>query len=150
MEAVHNPGITIPCRTISFSMREDVLFCLLPSGRELNYPRPVIKPGRFGAAQVTFLDMEAGRQRGKQMYGGKWAENVISAVARDLLVEAMKRLRAAGYALVLHTHDEIVAEMPAGRGSEVEFHRLLTEVPGWARDLPIAAKVFEADRLKKD
>jgi DNA polymerase len=84
------------------------------------------------------------------MHGGKWAENVTSAAARDLLVEAMKRLRAAGYVLVLHTHDEIVAEMAAGAGSVEEFKRLLVEVLRWADGLPIAAKVFEHNRFKKD
>ena len=80
----------------------------------------------------------------------KWAENVTSAVARDLLVEAMKRLRAADYRLVMHTHDEIGAEMPVGTGSVEEFKRLLVEVPAWASGLPITAKVFEAARFKKD
>jgi DNA polymerase len=150
MTAVRNPGTVIPCRTVSFAMRENVLILRLLSGRELNYPAPSIKPGRFGQQQITFLDMEAGRRRGKHIYGGKWAENVASAAARDLLVEAMKRLRAAGYALVLHTHDEIVAEMPIGQGSVEEFKRLLVEVPAWAQELPIAAKVFEHDRFKKD
>ena len=84
------------------------------------------------------------------MYGGKWAENVTSAVARDLLVEAMKRLRAADYVLALHTHDEIGAEMPINSGSIKEFKQLLIEVPAWAHGLPIAAKVFECDRFKKD
>jgi DNA polymerase len=84
------------------------------------------------------------------MYGGKWAENVTSAVVRDLFVEAMKRLRAGGYDLVMHTHDEIVAEMPIGKGSIEEFKRLLVEVPAWARGLPVGAKVFECDRFRKD
>src|SRR5215471_6641739 len=150
MTAVRNPGLVVPCRTVSFVMREDVLFARLPSGRELSYPAPSIEPGRFGANQVAFLEMEAGRQRGKQMHGGKWAENVTSAAARDLLVEAMKRLRAAGYVLVLHTHDEIVAEMPIGKGSVEEFKRLLVEVPAWAHGLPVEAKVFESNRFKKD
>jgi DNA polymerase len=94
--------------------------------------------------------MEAGARRGEQMYGGKWTENVTSAVARDLLVEAMKRLRAAGYQLVMHTHDEIVAEMSIGIGDVEEFKRLLVEAPAWARELPIAAKIFEATRFKKE
>jgi DNA polymerase len=131
-------------------MRDGVLFARLPSGRELSYPAPVIKPGRFGTQQITFTNMEAGRRHGTQMYGGRWAENVTSAVARDLLVDAMKRLRAAGYKLVLHTHDEIVAEMPIGEGSVEEFKRLLIEVPAWAQGLPVAAKVFECNRFKKD
>jgi DNA polymerase len=148
--AVRNRGIVIPCRTVSFTMRENVLILRLLSGRELSYPTPSIELGRFGQQQITFLDMEAGRRRGRQMHGGTWAENVSSAVARDLLVEAMKRLRAGGYVLVMHTHDEIVAEMPIGKGSIEEFKRLLVEVPAWARGLPVAAKVFECDRFKKD
>jgi DNA polymerase len=150
MAAVRNPEMTIPCGAVQFGMRDGVLSLQLPSGRELKFPAPVIKPGRFGQHQISFIDMEAGRQRGKQMYGGKWAENVSSAVARDLLVEGMKRLRAAGYVLVLHTHDEIVAEMPIGKGSADDFKRLLTEVPAWARGLPVTAKVFECARFKKD
>ena len=150
MAAVRNPEMTFPCGAVLFEMREGVLFARLPSGRELSYPAPKIKPGRFGEMQITFTDMEAGRRRGKQMYGGQWAENVTSAVARDLLVEGMKRLRAVGYRLVLHTHDELVAEMPEGEGSVEEFKRLLVEVPAWARGLPIAAKVFDCKRFKKD
>jgi DNA polymerase len=84
------------------------------------------------------------------MYGGAWAQNVTQAVARDLEVDGMKRLRAAGYKLVMHTHDEVVAEMAAGQGSLEEFERLLIEAPPWAQGLPIAAKVLEHHRFKKD
>jgi DNA polymerase bacteriophage-type len=73
-----------------------------------------------------------------------------SSGCAGLLVEAMKPLRAAGYRIVLHTHDEIVAEVPFAEGSAGEFERLLIEVPDWARGLPIAAKVFECTRFKKD
>jgi DNA polymerase family A len=149
--AVRHPGITVPCRLVSFLTTENVLRMRLPSGRELSYPAPRIAPGRFGKAQVVFTDMEAGRRRGRQVYGGMWAENVTSAVARDLLVEAMKRLRAAGYRLALHTHDEVVAEMPIGQGGMAEFKQLLIAAPAWIdSSLPIAAKVFECARFKKD
>jgi DNA polymerase len=144
--ALRYPGMPIRCGAISFEMRDGVLSVRLPSGRELNYPNPVIEIGRFGSPQITFPD----RPRDKRMYGGKWAENVTSVAARDLLVDAMKRLRAAGYVLTLHTHDEIGAEVPVDVGSAEEFERILIEVPEWASGLPIAAKVFTCDRFKKD
>jgi DNA polymerase len=150
MAAVRNPGTSFPCRSVSFQMRDGVLSLRLPSGRELSYPAPTVQPGRFGNEQLMFLDMEAGRRVGRHMYGGAWAENVTQAVARDLLVEGMKRLRAAGYKLVMHAHDEVCAEMPIGQGSVEEFERLLVEVPAWAQGMPIAAKVLECDRFKKD
>jgi DNA polymerase len=150
MAAVRNPGTPFCCRSVSFGMRDGVLSLRLPSGRELSYPAPVIRPGRFGTKQMMFMDMEAGRRRGRHMYGGAWAENVTQAVARDLLVEGMKRLRVAGYKLVMHAHDEACAEMPIGEGSLEEFKRLLIEVPAWAQGLPVAAKAFECTRFKKD
>jgi DNA polymerase bacteriophage-type len=149
--AVRHPDTPIPCDLVSFEMRGDVLSLRLPSGRELKYPKPVLKPGKFGSEQVTFVDTEAGRQRGKQMYGGMWAENVTQAAARDLLVDAMKRMHAAGYEITLHTHDEIGAEMPIKSNHTAdEFKQLLIEVPSWASGLPVAAKVFTCDRFKKD
>ena len=151
MTAVRHPGVIIPCGLLKFALHHGVLLLRLPSGRELSYPAPRIEPGRFGHDQVVFTDMEAGRRRGRQMYGGAWAENATSAVARDLLVEAMKRLKAAGYVLALHTHDEVVAEMPFDQGDLAEFKRLLVATPSWVDPaLPISAKVFEATRFKKD
>ena len=53
--------------------------------------------------------------------------------ARDLLVEAMLRVEAAGYPITLHVHDEFVCEVPIGFGSEEEFAELMTQKPdvGW-------------------
>jgi hypothetical protein len=50
----------------------------------------------------------------------------------------------------MHAHDEVCAEMPIEQGSAEEFERLLVAAPDWAEGLPIAAKVFEGVRFKKD
>ena len=110
------PECLFPAAPSSFKCVMACCSLRLPSGRELSYPAPVHRAGPF--RQTSRSRSPTWRRdggAGRQMYGGAWAENVTSAVARDLLVEAMKRLRAAGYKLVMHTHDEIVAEMPIGR-----------------------------------
>src|SRR5262245_17109359 len=81
--AVRNPGMSFPCRNVSFQMSDGVLSLRLPSGRKLSYPAPSLALGRFGKQQLVFADMEAGRRVGRHMYGGAWAENVTQAVAGD-------------------------------------------------------------------
>jgi DNA polymerase len=99
------------------------LFITLPSGRRLAYPFVKFIRGRFGHGAVEFMDnaIAAGGwtpcNHGHGAYGGLWTENVVSAVARDLLATAMLRLEAAGYPVVLHVHDEIVCELPNSKGS---------------------------------
>jgi DNA polymerase len=78
-----------------------------------------------------------------------WTENIVSGIARDLLAEAMLRVEAAGYPVVLHVHDELLCEVPTGFGSTEEFTRLMTRKPAWALELPIAASAWMGSRYRK-
>ena len=149
--AVQNRGRVIRCGPVAFRCVGAFLFLKLPSGRKLAYPvaRTKLVDPQHGV--VVFADNSAGRWRdcrdGRGAYGGIWTENVVQAISRDLLADAMQRVEAAGYQIVLHVHDEIVAEVPEGFGSVEEFTRLMTRAPSWALTLPIAAKAWTGPRF---
>lgn len=160
--AVEQPGTTHSFRGIMFKVFAKILFAKLPSGRTLCYIDPNIRE-----KTMPWLDYETGKKAKKltvsymgvnsytrqwqreYIYGGKWAENITSAVARDVMAESMDRLEKAGYPIVLSVHDEIVCEAPEGRIDEAEFDRLVTQLPPWAQGLPIAAGGFVAERYRK-
>jgi DNA polymerase len=151
--AISYPGVDHRVGRLVFRYDPPFLRVQLPQGRSLSYPFPRIEADRFGHAQVIFLDNAGGKftdcRFGNGAYGGLWAENVVSGIARDLLAAALTRLEAAGYPVVLHVHDEVVCEAPYGFGTVEEFKRILTEVPPWAEGLPIAAKVRNGPRFSK-
>jgi hypothetical protein len=129
------------------------LFITLPSGRRLSYPFAKIMTNRFNRDAVEFMDNSLTNgawvpcNHGAGAYGGLWTENIVQGIARDLLAAAMLRLEAAGYPVVLHVHDEIVCELPEGKGSLAEFKCLIEQLPEWATGLPVAAKVRNGPRF---
>src|SRR5262249_18469190 len=159
VKAVGTPGRKVAFqrlewRHVSFESDGSFLFMHLPSGRKLAYPYPHLRtdPER-GSVSVVFMDTSlrgwSECRNGAGAYGGTWIENCVQAIARDIIAEGMVRLEAAGYRIVLHVHDEVVAEVPDGFGSAEEFLRILITPPTWATDLPLAAKVRNGARFCK-
>jgi DNA polymerase len=152
--AVWSPGKILQVGKVAFRREQEFLWLRLPSSRRIVYPFPRLIPnGRIGEYAVTFKDNSEGQWRdtrgGRGAWPGIWSENVTQAVARDLLAEALHRLEAANYPVVLHAHDEVLAEVPNGQGSIKEFKRVFTILPKWADGLPIACDVFENRRYTK-
>jgi DNA polymerase len=150
--AVRDRGRVVSCGRVAFKSTSTFLFLRLPSSRKLAYPQPRII-GDDREQHVVFADNAAGQfkdcRHGQGAYGGTWTENVVSGIARDLLAAAMLRVEAAGYPVVMHVHDELVAEVPIGFGSTDEFIKLMTRKPAWALDLPIAASAWTGARYCK-
>jgi DNA polymerase len=150
---VHGRGRVVRCGAVAFKCAGAFLYLKLPSGRKISYPLPRIVQDQRGGHRVVFSDNALGQfkdcRNGQGSYGGLWTENVVSGIARDILAEAMQRLEAAGYKIVLHVHDEVVAEVPVGFGSPEELTKLMTRRPSWALDLPIAAKAWTGNRYTK-
>lgn len=153
--AIQAPSTTHTYRYISYVCSGDVLYCILPSGRAMPYHTPRIEEGfRNGQPSLTWSYMGVGDntkwQRLDTWYGSH-VENVTQAVARDLFAAALVRLERAGYSLVMHTHDEPCAEVPAGWGSVEEFEQIMEDRPAWAAGWPIrAAGGWRGQRYRKD
>jgi DNA polymerase len=137
-----------------FDCDKDFLTIKLPSGRKLFYREPKIAQNKWGRPAVWYKGInQSTRKWGYlQTYGGKLTENIVQAVARDLLAEAMMAASKAGYRIVMHVHDEIVAEVKQARAQESleELERIMSQAPAWAAGLPLAADGYLTPFYKKD
>jgi hypothetical protein len=139
----------IALRSLTCSFENGTLYLALPSGRRLSYPAARLIPGEFDTTEILFKDNARGGWADSRGWHGTFTENVVQAIARDLLAAAMIRLEAAGYPVILHCHDECVCEVPAAADDHARFLKILTELPDWAAGLPIAAKVWSGQRYAK-
>lgn len=152
IEAVETGQAVVLKRGIRFHVEKNILFITLPSGRKLAYLRPRLVPGKFGTPALVYEGMnQVTKQWGKQdTYGGKLVENIVQAIARDCLADAMIRIDEAGYKIGLHVHDEVLSEMPDGVGSIDEMLDIMRQPIPWAPGLPLDADGFETMYYKKD
>ena len=137
--AIINKGEVVKLGNIAFQHKdlEGMPFCLLrlPSGRKLSYPKP-----RISGESITYFGHQIGTQWGDvTTYSGKIAENICQGVAADVMAHGTHNCERAGYKIVTLIHDEAVAIHEEGQTAE-RFEQLLTALPPWLKDFPIAAK----------
>jgi DNA polymerase len=138
-------------RQLNFTCDESALMIQLPSGRWLRYPDvALVADPRSGRPQITYGREFSGRWVREPTYGGKLVENIIQAIARDLMLNGMIEARRHSYPLVMTVHDELVAEVDEDdpRTGE-DFAAVISAVPIWAPGLPLTAAGFECTRYRK-
>ena len=138
---------------IAFEYRDNFLFVTLPSGRKISYYNPqIVKDSYSHKEYLTYEgNLATGEGWGKNTtWGGKLVENIVQAIARDCLGVAMLKLDAAGYKIIMHVHDEVILEMPKGKGSLEEVIGLMSQPLYWAKGLKLTAEGYETQYYKKD
>lgn len=134
---------------LTFTVESGIMFIRLPSGRRLAYVKPKLGENRFGGTSITHEGITTGRKWGQlETYGGKLTENIVQAVARDLLTYAMHQVAEAGHRIVMHVHDEIVVETATATVDEI--CKLMSTAPDWAAGLPLEADGYACDFYMKD
>lgn len=142
----------VPAEThgIRFFYQSGMMFIVLPSGRKLVYVKPKMGVNRYGSESVTYEGVgEQKKWLRLESYGPKFVENIVQATARDILVEAMRRLKSAGYQIVMHVHDEAVIEAPADASLD-EICAIMGQTPAWAEGLLLRADGYVCDFYQKD
>ena len=143
--------ITYETYGLVFSYERGIMFIKLPSGRRLAYCKPRLGINAFGSECITYEGIGMGKKWERiETYSGKICENVVQAIARDVLVESMMRLHKNGYKITMHIHDEVVLEVQEDVSSVDEVCRIMSITPSWAKDLPLNADGYECKFYKKE
>lgn len=110
---------------VTFFYEKPYLVCQLPSGRCIYYFDPKIvrevvtgkdpdtgERYEYVRQNITYMGKAQNSSKWVRVYshGGKFIENIVQAIARDILREGMLACHYAGFNIVMHIHDEIVAE----------------------------------------
>ena len=152
IEAVKNKSVVHIDKNISFIYEGNILFIKLPSGRRLSYIRPKIDYDNiFNKYIITYEGIDPTTKKSKRLttYGGKLVENIVQAIARDVLAQAMMNLRNKGFNIVMHVHDEIVLEVENGVSSVEKVVEIMCKENRYLKGLKLKADGFESKYYKK-
>lgn len=155
-------GAQLVARKVTIAGREAVQI-VLPSGRALTYWAPRVEQvgdrreiavetyGAGNGGPDSRLRAQAEGAHYARIWGGKICENIVQAVAFDLLLTALLRLQKEGVQIAFHVHDEIVVVARTKDAEDVArtMVKCMTEPPPWARGLPLATEPMIAPRYCK-
>jgi DNA polymerase len=151
-------GICVYVRGLVVDGRDEkCLKIKLPSGRYIHYhqPRLVNEPPPWGEPPkevIHFIMYGSKGAKDNRLYGGLLTENVVQAVARDLLLNGMIEAEKADARVIMTVHDEVVVEVPMTSSfGEKELLACMTVVPEWGEGMGFVLKAegWEGPYYKK-
>lgn len=137
---------TLPCG-VKYRRDAEALRCKLPSGRILSYWGAWLDDE--GGIQFMGQNQTTRKWEKAETWGGKLVENIVQAYARDCLAVALDRLDKAGYGIVFHVHDEIIAEAPDGSRWE-DMADIMGQPIDWAPGLLLRSDGYSTKFYMKD
>lgn len=150
----HKKQIALPeYRGLTIGAHAHALYIELPSGRRLHYRSPKIERPNSWKTDIKYMGLNEKRQWGYvDSYGGKFVENIVQGIARDVLAETMAVLDAEGYEIIMHVHDEVVVEINEEHAEEHmgRVCDLMGNPIYWANGLPLRADGFVSKYYKKE
>jgi len=140
--AIRNPGEVFKAGRVQYMKQGDHLWYALPSGRVLCYPYARFEEDGVSYAKASWKPAADAKEWPRaRLWRGLACENIVQATANDILREALRGLDAAGVEVVLHVHDEIVAEVDTEKSEELAaaMQAVMITPPAWAEGLPLGA-----------
>ena len=133
---------------LKFIYESGMLFILLPSRRRLCYVKPRIGENKFGGESVTYEGIGGTKKWERiESYGPKFVENIVQAISRDLLCNAMMTL--SDHFICAHVHDEIIIECSEHVSLEVLCEQM-ARVPDWFKGILLSADGYKTHWYRKD
>ena len=133
---------------IKFVWRSGMLFVYLPSGRRLCYVKPKMGQNKFGGDSITYEGVGSTKKWERlESYGPKFVENIVQAISRDLLMNAMKTLSHCF--ICGHVHDELIIECREDISLD-ELCKQMARVPDWMPGILLRADGYITPWYRKD
>jgi len=152
VHAIRNPGEVAEGLKCRFYMRSHWFCVQLPSGRELRYPyAKALMIERYGKPhwQISFRTEIKGQFRRETTYGGKLIENIVQAIARDVMMEGMMAAETNEYPVLGTVHDELLTLRKRGTSDIPFLEKLICPKLSWTKGMPLHAKGFICERYEK-
>ena len=148
--AMRQPGHEFTAGRVTYLYDRQHLWYALPSGRVLCYPHARFERDGITYAKAAWKPAQDAKEWPRaRLWHGLACENIVQAVANDLLRDALRRLDAAGQKVVLHVHDEIVLQADDVEAAAAQLEAVMVAPPAWAAGLPLAAEVNIRERYGK-
>jgi DNA polymerase len=138
---------------IGMSFQKGNLLIRLPSDRLLVYPGAAIGENRFGGKSIIYEGVNSTTHQWDYIdtYGPRLVENIIQAIARDLLTEAILRIsKNPDCKIVAHVHDEIIIEADPDKVTLDDMIKAMCVLPDWGDGLILNAAGFTSPYYMKD